>query len=290
MSFDATELDKIIEGKTKKIFQHEDPKHEFNLIYAHSEDNVTAGDGVRHDVIGGKGISCNTTTCNVFKLLNRKQIPTHFIRVIDDRTFLADRLLMVPIEVVVRRFAGGSFCQRNPEIPKRTMLQMPVIEFFLKDDELHDPFMGWDQEQGIFCLYDAHKPLSDKTIVRELDPDDYIGSLGMLRNYSLIPRDQTYTIKELALKAFLIIEKAAMQVGCILQDYKVEFGWNQRGEIKIGDVIDNESWRLWRIHEETGRLIEMSKQVYRDLPEVTPEGLELVRENYEWVAEATKAF
>jgi len=267
-------MEKIAEGKTKIIWAIPGVKDE---VIIESKDQITAGDGAKKDIIEKKGIFANETTCNCFALLNSKGVPTHFIEKTSERTFRAHKVKMIPIELVARRIATGSFLKRNPEIREGTIFNEIVTEFFLKDDTRHDPLMIWKDEKQHFELYDAKLPLNQ-------------GYLGDLLPQDLqIPVDETVVkkLQDILIRVFLILEEAWAVQNVSLVDLKIECGYDARGELLVADVIDNDSWRIWPRGDKTQM---KDKQVYRDSPELTLEVREILEENYAWVAEATKKF
>lgn len=285
------EREKITEGKTKIIWSFaDDPNQVNNLVYIESKDNITAGDGLRCDSVEGKGALYTRTTANIFLLLRQRSIPNHFVRLVDEKTFLARRLLMMPIEVVVRRRAAGSFCQRHPGIEPGKVFDKLLIELYLKDDKNHDPLIIWNGGEDRFELFDAHSSVSMDGFRGVLDHDQYVRELGDFKNFCVVPKhpSELTTLKNLVTEAFIVIERAWKAQNYILSDFKIEMGWNQSGALIIGDVITNDEWRLQRRVGETKE--EMSKQRYRDLKEVTPETLAEIRRCYEIVADATDNF
>ncbi|HEY6739130.1 MAG TPA: phosphoribosylaminoimidazolesuccinocarboxamide synthase, partial [Actinopolymorphaceae bacterium] len=107
----------IAEGKTKVVIDAGD-----GTVLIRSKDDITAGDGERHDVIDGKAVASTTTTCNIFRLLGDHGVPTHFLEQVDAVTFRARRVDMIPLELVARRIATGSFLDRNPDVADGTVL------------------------------------------------------------------------------------------------------------------------------------------------------------------------
>src|SRR5436305_7914962 len=103
----------LAEGKTKIMYAHPDDE---TLAYMVSKDQITAGDGTRRDELTGKARWSTTTTASVFRLLNKEEIATHFVKQINDTTLLVRRCKMLPIEVVMRRIATGSYIKRHPEV------------------------------------------------------------------------------------------------------------------------------------------------------------------------------
>jgi len=269
-------MDLITEGKTKRIWQY---KANPNNVLIESRDDITAGDGEKHNIIKDKGKYCNTITCNNFKLLDENGIPNHFLEQFNDNSFLAAKLKMIHLEVIVRRRVAGSYTQRTG-IAEGAYLEQPKIEFNFKCDALHDPLVEWSEERKGFVVYDAHQPRK-KGFLGMLRP--LLASEGLDKNNFILPKSkQFFLIKHMALGAFHCLEKSWRNLGGEIWDMKLEFGYDTDEKIMLGDVIDNDSWRL-KIDGE-----EMSKQVYRDLPEVTPEGLEIVRQKYQKIAELSE--
>lgn len=218
---------KLAEGKTKIIWTTEKPGE----VIVESKNDITAGDGIKREKIENKGMYTTETT---FRLLTKKGIANHYIQQIDSFNFLAERMTMIPIEVVVRRIAFGSYLKRYPKIEEGTIFKDLVVEFFLKDDANHDPLMIWDYETKRFFLYDAKKPKN----------------VGISKEYSVVgwePVIQNFLIKAcgmfimigLGQEVFTILEKAWEQQNVTLVDLKVEFGISQSGEVKVADVISN---------------------------------------------------
>ena len=261
----------LAEGKTKKILATEMPEH----VIVESKDDLTAGDGAKHDVIAGKASLSNKTTSNVFRLLKASGLPVAFLNEVDETQFLAEQCDMIPYEVVVRREAHGSFLKRYPGLQKGHVFSRLLLEFFLKtsgkkwkDADLpkDDPFMRF--EENHVSLYLPDKPIHQQMPFLVLD------------DFPL--RDSPEVIKEIgnvAIKTFLVLEKAWQLVGRRLVDFKVEFGTNTAGGLRLADVIDNDSWRVL----DDGKYID--KQLYRD-------GVDLntVTAKYRLVSELTGNF
>ncbi|XP_065452939.1 bifunctional phosphoribosylaminoimidazole carboxylase/phosphoribosylaminoimidazole succinocarboxamide synthetase isoform X7 [Chrysemys picta bellii] len=251
----ATELKlgkKINEGKTKEVYELPDLA---GCVLMQSKDQITAGNAARKDHMEGKAAISNTTTSCVFQLLHESGIKTAFVRKHGDTAFIAAQCEMIPIEWVCRRIATGSFLKRNPGVKEGYKFYPPKIEMFYKDDAANDP--QWSEEQ----LIEAKFCFAGLTIGQtEVD----------------IMAHSTQAI-------FEILEKSWFPQNCTLVDMKIEFGVNiTTKEIVLADVIDNDSWRLWPSGD---RSQQKDKQSYRDLKEVTPEALQMVKRNFEWVAE-----
>ncbi|XP_039606832.1 multifunctional protein ADE2 isoform X2 [Polypterus senegalus] len=243
---------KLSEGKTKEIYELPDCQ---GLVLVQSKDQITAGNAARKDQMEGKAAISNKTTSCVFKLLQESGIKTAFIRQHSDTAFVAAHCEMIPIEWVCRRIATGSFLKRCPGVKEGYRFTPLKVETFFKDDANNDP--QWSEEQLIeanFCL-------------------------GGLK----IGRCEVDIMTRTTMAIFEILERAWETQDCTLVDMKIEFGVNKMTkEIILADVIDNDSWRLWPSGD---RSQQKDKQVYRDLKEVTPEAMQMVKKNFEWVAE-----
>ena len=129
----------IARGKTKVLYELDGQP---DVLVVQQQDGITARDGERRDVIEGKGRIAAQTTARVFRLLNLCGLPTHYLNGgedDDDNEMLVRRAQMIPLEVVVRGVAAGSFVKRRPGIQRGALLVPRLIEFFLKDDANHDP-------------------------------------------------------------------------------------------------------------------------------------------------------
>uniref|UniRef100_A0A1A8MGN0 Phosphoribosylaminoimidazole carboxylase, phosphoribosylaminoimidazole succinocarboxamide synthetase n=1 Tax=Nothobranchius pienaari TaxID=704102 RepID=A0A1A8MGN0_9TELE len=246
---------KLNEGKTKQIFELVDQP---GLVLVQSKDQITAGNAARKDQMEGKASIANKTTCCVFKLLQESGIKTAFVKQHSETAFIAAHCEMVPIEWVCRRVATGSFLKRNPGVKEGYRFSPLKMEMFFKDDANNDP--QWSEEQVLAADFS----LAGLTIGQcEVD----------IMNRSTVA-------------IFEILEKAWATQNCTLVDMKIEFGVNVKTqEIVLADVIDNDSWRLWPAGD---RSQQKDKQVYRDLKEVTPEAMQMVKRNFEWVSERVK--
>lgn len=268
----------IAEGKTKRIIR---PFKKDRSVIIESKDDITAGDGVRHDVIEGKGAISNVTTCNVFRYLNAKGVKTHFMEQIDARSFRAVGLSMIPIECVWRQVAYGSYLKRNPDCVSGTFFDEPVVELFLKDDARHDPMMIWHDDTQSFLLYNPKQPTMAGWI-DELFP-------GQPGPYEMLPIStaEINTIISATKRVGQLLKEAWAAEDVLLVDFKIEFGWSLDENILLGDVIDADSWRIWPAGQEA----EMKdKQVYRNLTEPTPEALAQIKGNFQWIMDATGRF
>uniref|UniRef100_A0AC35EUX2 PurE domain-containing protein n=1 Tax=Panagrolaimus sp. PS1159 TaxID=55785 RepID=A0AC35EUX2_9BILA len=251
----------IAEGKTKQIFSHaSDEENGAKLVLIQSRDTLTAFNAKRKDDVEGKAEYATKTTVNVFKYLTELGCPTHFKREgANDKEFIAQECEMIPIEWVARRLATGSYLKRNPGVPEGFVFNPLKIETFFKDDENDDP--QWSDEQ--------------------------ILSANFVFNKRKITKIEISWMKRLTDAIFCVLEKAWKNVGCTLVDMKVEFGVTSLGQIVLADVIDNDSWRVW---PDGDKRLQLDKQSYRDLIEVTSDAIAELKKNYEKVSELTKEF
>jgi phosphoribosylaminoimidazole-succinocarboxamide synthase len=247
----------VTRGKTKALFELVGQP---DVLVVQALDNITAGDGARRDDLPGKGRIAAKTTARVFRLLNLCGLPTHYMsggEDDDDNEMLVRRCTMIPLEVVVRGAAAGSLVKRKPGIQRGSILVPRMLEFFFKDDANHDPLIE-----------------PDEIVARGIAQAAEIAMMG-----------------EVARLTFEILAHAWRRHNTLLVDLKIEFGrlvgGENRGNLVIADVIDNDSWRIWPQGREE---LMLDKQMYRNLQEVTPADLDRVRENYERVAELVGSF
>ena len=267
----------LTEGKTKVIGLSND--HPSKVIVV-SKDDITAGDGAKHDLLTGKAAMATLTTCNVFRLLAASDIPVAFDEQQSAISFMAPKCQMLPYEVVIRREAHGSYLKRNPGLKKGHFFPRLLVEFYLKTNgrrwkdhalACDDPFMEYIPAEGVINLYEPSKPIFAQTpflALAEADVFEHAGEATFFKEMSTIAR-----------RAFLVLEKAWQLEGGTLVDCKVEFGFTDDGKLLLADVIDNDSWRVL----EDGAYID--KQVYRDGGQ-----LDAVAANYRRVADITSHF
>jgi phosphoribosylaminoimidazole carboxylase/phosphoribosylaminoimidazole-succinocarboxamide synthase len=267
----------VAEGKTKKIHL---VKGSCDRVTVVAKDDITAGDGAKHDIIPDKGRLATATTCNVFRLLKACGLPVAFVEQDSAISFVAPNCDMLPYEVVVRREAHGSYLKRNPHLSKGQLFPQALVEFYLKTKDKNwkgkpliadDPFMQFAEDAKQIRLFNPAKPLQGQEPFLVLAGSEVFG------------RDDEGQIfpemRRIARQAFLVLEKAWQLEGGTLVDLKVEFGFDTKGGLLLADVIDNDSWRVL----EGGSYID--KQVYRD-----GGALDDVVAKYRHVAEITSHF
>lgn len=238
---------KLAEGKTKIIYAHPDDP---GLVLLFHKDGITAGDGARRSEIPGKGALAGRTTANVFALLGRAGVATHFVAAPAPTLTVVRRCAMIPLEVVTRRLAAGSFLKRNPQAAEGDRFEPPLVEFFLKDDANHDPL------------------ISPESIVAQ----------------GVAAAAEVAQMADAARRVFGLVEAAWASLGVTLVDMKIEFGRPPEGGLLVADVIDNDSWRIWPGGEKARML---DKQIYRNAAVVDAALLGQIHDRYAQVADLT---
>ena len=195
----------LIEGKAKKIFSTK----EKNTLVQYFKDDATAFNNKKRKQFKSKGILNNSISALIFKYLNENRIKTHFIKKISEREQIIKKVKIIPLEVVVRNYSAGSISDKF-KIKQGKKFKEPIIEFFLKSDELNDPFMN-----------SAHIKLLNIATTREI----------------------RYLTK-LALNINILLIKLFSKIGIILADFKLEFG-KSNNEIILADEISPDNCRLW---------------------------------------------
>ena len=267
----------VAEGKTKKIHL---VKGSSDLATVVAKDDITAGDGAKHDIIPDKGRLATATTCNVFRLLKACGLPVAFVEQDSAISFVAPKCDMLPYEVVVRREAHGSYLKRNPHLAKGQLFPQALVEFYLKTKDKN--WKGKPLSPTIRSCSSRKMPSRSGCSTR---PSRCRGRnrFSCWRRRRFFGRDDEWKIfpemRRIARQAFLVLEKAWQLEGGTLVDLKVEFGFDSKGNLLLADVIDNDSWRVL----EGGSYID--KQVYRD-----GGALDDVAAKYRHVAEVTGHF
>ncbi|NPB05427.1 MAG: phosphoribosylaminoimidazolesuccinocarboxamide synthase [Aquificae bacterium] len=198
--------EKLYEGKAKIVYATDEP----DKVVLYFKDDTTAFDGLKKEQILGKGVINNAISSMIFELLKKRGIPTHYIKKLSDREMLAYKVDIIPVEVVVRNYAAGSFTRRYG-VPEGTRLERPLVETFWKNDELHDPLV---------CA--EHIELLKLADLKDVEK-----------------------MKELALKVNEVLKDFFAARNVILVDFKLEFGKTPDGRLVVADEISPDSCRLW---------------------------------------------
>jgi phosphoribosylaminoimidazole-succinocarboxamide synthase len=220
-------ITRVAAGKTKTVTS----ASQANQVILTFRDDITAGDGKKHEILPGKGKINAAITAKLYGMLTKSGIRNHFIKQIEDSRLLVEKLDMIPIEVVCRIRAAGHFIGIGKYFQNGDRLPFPIIEFYLKDDALHDPMVT-----------DQH-----------------------LKLLKLANDDEIERMKEMTLKSAALLEKTFDERNAMLVDFKLEFGRDAKGELLIGDELSPDSWRLW--DKETKEILDKDR-FRKDLPRI----------------------
>lgn len=196
----------LYEGKAKRLYATDNSE----VLLVEFKDSATAFNGEKKSEIDGKGVLNNQITTLLFKKLQEENIPSHFIEKISDREQLVKKVTIIPLEVVIRNTAAGSFSKRLG-VEEGTPLKKPIVEFYYKDDALGDPLLTLDH-------------------IEELE----IASL-----------EEVATLKEKALEVNRVLSAFFKELDVKLIDFKLEFGKEEDGNILLADEISPDNCRLW---------------------------------------------
>ena len=198
--------EQLYEGKAKKVFATDDPE----LLIVSYKDDATAFNGLKKGTIAGKGIINNQMSNRLMMLLEKQGIPTHFVKELNQRETLVKKVKIVPLEVIVRNIAAGSF-SKHYGVEEGVVFDKPTIEFSYKNDVLGDPLLNF------------HHALALKVATcRELQ-----------------------TIERYAMRINGILQDFWAACGVTLVDFKMEFGRLTDGSIVLADEISPDTCRLW---------------------------------------------
>ena len=195
----------LYRGKAKSVYTTDDPSRLILLF----RNDTSAFDGQRIEQLDRKGMVNNKFNHFIMQKLEAASIPTQIDRLISDNEVLVKKLDMVPVECVVRNVAAGSICRRLG-VAEGLELNPPTFEFFLKNDELHDPMIN-----------EFH-----------------------IRSFGWATDEQVSRMKELTFKVNDVLKKMFDDAGLILVDYKLEFGVFE-GKVVLGDEFSPDGCRLW---------------------------------------------
>ena len=199
-------LEQLYEGKAKKVFKTSDP----DIYLVRYKDDATAFNGAKKGSISEKGVVNNKMSNMLMQRLAEAGIPTHFGEQVSDRETLVKRVEIVPLEVIVRNVAAGSFAQRFG-VPEGRPLANPTLEFCYKNDDLNDPMINDSQ---IFAL--------------ELATEQELAEIAKI----------AFAVNDELKKIF-----AAVNIRLI--DFKIECGRLDDGSIILADEISPDTCRLW---------------------------------------------
>jgi phosphoribosylaminoimidazole-succinocarboxamide synthase len=199
-------LEQIYEGKAKKVYKTDDPE----LLIVDYKDDATALMAKKRGTIFGKGAINNRMTNHFMRLLTAADVPNHFVEELSDRETLVKSVTIVPLEVIVRNIAAGSFSKRFG-VKEGTIFRKPTLEFSYKNDALGDPMLN---DSHIYAMELASP-----------------AELALIREYSFKVND--------------MLKSTLLECGITLVDFKLEFGKTSDGTIILADEISPDTCRFW---------------------------------------------
>jgi phosphoribosylaminoimidazole-succinocarboxamide synthase len=227
----------LYEGKAKQLFTTDQPQ----VLLVKYKDSATAFNGEKKATLAGKGELNNKIASHFFRLLTENKIPNHFIDIISPLEQLVKQVTIIPLEVVVRNVAAGSFSKRLG-IEEGRQLRYPIVEFYYKDDSLGDPLVT---EDHVYLL-------------------------------SLADDEEVEQMKEQALDINHILSTYMEDRGIRLVDFKLEFGLDKDGQLILADEISPDTCRFWdlksgdkldkdRFRRDLGNVLEAYQEIYQRL-------------------------
>ena len=216
--------EQLYEGKAKKVFATENPDY----VIVSYKDDATAFNGLKKGTITGKGVINNKMSNMMMAMLEKKGIPTHYIEQLDDRNTVVKKVSIVPLEVIIRNVAAGSFSKRYG-VPEGTKFSSPTIEFSYKNDDLGDPLIN-----------DYHALALNLATAEEIE-----------------------TIKKMAFAVNDAMIAFFKELHIDLIDFKLEFG-RFKGQIVLADEISPDTCRFWEAGSwDTTKHVSLDKDRFR---------------------------
>ena len=198
--------EQLYEGKAKKVYATDDA----NLVIVDYKDDATAGNGAKKGTIRGKGVVNNKVTNSLMQMLEKEGVPTHFVRQLSDRETVVKKVSIVPLEVIVRNVAAGSFTARLG-VKEGTRFAQPTLEYSYKDDALGDPLINHSHALALGAA----------------------------------TAEELAAIDRYALKINEVLKSYLKGYNIDLIDFKLEFGRLPDGTIVLADEISPDTCRFW---------------------------------------------
>ena len=228
-------LEQLYEGKAKKVYKTDDPE----LLIVDYKDDATAFNGIKKGTIVGKGVINNQMSNFLMQKLEKEGVPTHFVEELSERETLVKKVEIVPLEVIIRNIAAGSF-SKNYGVLEGEKFASPTLEFSYKNDDLGDP------------LINSYHVLAIR----------------------LATKEELDTITKYAFKVNEVLSAFWAECGITLVDFKIEFGRLSDGTIVLADEISPDTCRLW--DSKTGEKLDKDR-FRRDLGGVEDAYAEVMR-------------
>jgi len=215
----------IYEGKAKKVFAHNDS----DKVIIEFKDDATAFNALKKAKFEGKGKLNCLISSRIFQLLIKNNIPTHYLGLKNENLMIAQKIKVIPLEIVLRNTAYGSLCKQTP-IKPGTVLEKPLIDIYLKSDILNDPLLTIDR----------------------------------IKLLKIISVKDLNLIIDLTLRINDILKKFFNNIQLDLVDFKLEFGYNLKKEILLCDEISPDNCRLWDLNQESDTIVSLDKDRFRN--------------------------
>ncbi len=215
----------IYEGKAKKVFSHSDS----DKVLIEFKDDATAFNALKKAKFNGKGKLNCLISARIFEHLIKNNIPTHFLELKSDNTMIAEKIKIIPLEIVVRNIAYGSLCKETT-IKAGTVLAKPLIDIYLKNDELNDPLITKER----------------------------------IELMNILSSEDLNLIIDLTLKINVILKSFFKNIQLQLVDFKLEFGYDFKNNIILGDEISPDNCRLWDLNQKNDTIVSLDKDRFRN--------------------------
>ena len=215
----------IYDGKAKKIFSHDD----VDKVRIEFKDDATAFNALKKEKFEGKGKLNCLISARIFEILIKRNIPTHFIQLENENTMIAKKIKVIPLEIVLRNTAYGSLCKQTT-IKPGTFLSKPLIDIYLKNDELNDPLITKDR----------------------------------IKLMNILSSDDSEIIINLTLKVNEILKIFFKNIQLRLVDFKLEYGYDLKNNILLGDEISPDNCRLWDLNQKNDTIVSLDKDRFRN--------------------------
>ncbi len=215
----------IYEGKAKKVFSYGDA----DKVIIEFKDDATAFNALKKAKFEGKGKLNCLISARIFELLIKNNVPTHFLELKNENTMIAKKIKVIPLEIVLRNIAYGSLCKQTT-IKSGTVLAKPLIDIYLKNDDLNDPLITKDRIE----------------LMNIISPKDL------------------NSIIDLTLKINVILKSFFKNIKLQLVDFKLEFGFDSTNNMILGDEISPDNCRLWDLNQKNDIIVSLDKDRFRN--------------------------
>ena len=195
-------MTELLKGKVKTVYDTDDAE-KVRIVF---HDKVTAWNGKHVEYPEEKGKVCCLISALLFEMLGKHGIRSHYLELDGLDSLICKKLTIIPVEVIVRNIAAGSIV-KTTTLQEGTLIQPPIVEFFLKDDSKDDPLLTPDR-------------------VRLMGVD-------------------TIPLIEEALNINAELQQLFLLCGIDLVDFKLEFGYDAHGDLFLADELSPDNMRLW---------------------------------------------